>query len=106
MSTALIPGAPPKSTPKAKEPKRLTGKPHRIPGEIRLATFMHYGYVCQWCETPGGALDLHHKLRRSQGGRDTVANLVPVHRTCHRRIHEAPAEARQRGFLIGTGTKT
>ncbi len=55
--------------------------------------------TCQWCKVPGGALDAHHVLRRSQGGKDEVANLKSVHRICHRYIHEHPTEAKARGFL-------
>jgi 5-methylcytosine-specific restriction endonuclease McrA len=31
----------------------------------------------------GGNLDLHHVTKRSQGGPDTLANLVPLCRPCH-----------------------
>jgi 5-methylcytosine-specific restriction endonuclease McrA len=105
MSMALQPGASQKPTPEPKVRKRLTGKPHRIPEKVRDDTLDDYGRLCQWCKVPGGRLDLHHKLRRSQGGKDDRTTLIPVHRTCHRFIHEHPEEARQRGFLIGTGTK-
>ncbi len=105
MSTALNPGASPKPTPKAKEPKRLIGKPHRIPDKTREDTLDDYGRTCQWCQVAGGRLDLHHMLRRSQGGKDDRSTLIPVHRTCHRYIHEHPVEARERGFLVGTGVK-
>lgn len=106
MSLALNPGASPKPTPKAKEPKRLTGKPHRIPPKVVEAMYAMWGRTCLWCERPGGALDAHHILRRSQGGKDAPENLRPLHRICHRYVHEHPEEARQRGLLVGTGTKS
>lgn len=95
----------PKPPPPVKEPKRLRGKPHRIPDSIRRATLFMWGSECLWCREPGGAVDLHHVLRRSQGGSDAPANLRPVHRKCHRYIHEHPAEARKRGFLARTGVE-
>jgi 5-methylcytosine-specific restriction endonuclease McrA len=88
-----------KPTPKAKEPKPLKGRPHRIPDKERNEAFRFKGRRCHWCRVDGGALDLHHYLRRSQGGKDNWSNLIPVHRLCHSYIHEHPAEAKRRGFL-------
>jgi 5-methylcytosine-specific restriction endonuclease McrA len=89
----------PKPTPRSKEPRPLRSKPHRIPDGVRFQSFKLWGTVCLWCEQPGGALDLHHKVRRSQGGADVPSNLRPVHRKCHMAIHERVAEAKRRGFL-------
>jgi len=89
----------PKPTPLAKEPKRLKSRPRPIPRDVREETFSKLGRICHWCRQPGGALDLHHVLRRSQGGKDDWPNLRPVHRLCHRYIHEHPTEAKKRGFL-------
>ena len=93
-----------KPTPRPKVRKPLKAKPHRIPDAIREAVYTRDGWLCQWCQGAGGRLDLHHKLRRSQGGPDSLANLVSVHRVCHRYIHEHPEIARHRGFLVGTGS--
>jgi len=89
----------PKPSPRIKEPKRLKSRPHQIPSLVRFVTFDRWGRTCLWCQQPGGALDLHHVLRRSQGGKDESANLRPVHRLCHQAIHDGPAEAKRRGFL-------
>lgn len=89
----------PKSTPRTKEPKPLESKPHVIPRHVRNLVQARDNMTCRWCRVRGGALDLHHILRRSQGGKDTEPNLVSVHRLCHQQIHEHPAEAKQRGFL-------
>jgi RNA-directed DNA polymerase len=61
--------------------------------------FARDNYTCTWCGEPGGHLDPHHVIRRSQGGKDEVDNLKAVHRRCHRYLHEHPAEAKARGFL-------
>ena len=89
----------PKPTPEFKEPKTIKQKLRVIPEKVKLAVFARDDYLCQWCLTPGGALDAHHKTRRSQGGPDAAWNLVSVHRICHRYIHEHPTEAKRRGFL-------
>jgi 5-methylcytosine-specific restriction endonuclease McrA len=102
--TALRPGAPPKPTPAPRERKPLKATVHRIPDSVREATYARDGWLCQWCLGAGGRLDLHHKLRRSQGGKDEAANLVSVHRVCHGQIHANPEIARHRGFLVGNGS--
>lgn len=89
----------PKPTPRAKEPKPLKGKPHIIPVHVRNMVLARDRMRCRWCGIGGGALDVHHRIRRSQGGQDEQHNLVSVHRLCHSYIHEHPTEAKERGFL-------
>ena len=89
----------PKPTPVLREPKKLKSKPHVIAPAVRFDTFAEWGTTCLWCEMEGGALDLHHVRRRSQGGADHKLNLRPVHRLCHEYIHQHPSEAKARGFL-------
>lgn len=88
-----------KPTPKLRERKPLKSRPHVIDWRIRQEVAVRDDGTCQWCGVMGGALDAHHVLRRSQGGKDEVANLKAVHRLCHRYIHEHPAEAKAREFL-------
>lgn len=91
----------PKPTPKARVRKPLRSVPHPIPTRVREDTFARDDYLCQWCRVPGGALDPHHRFRRSQGGKDTPNVLVTVHRLCHDAIHSTHiAEARRRKFLV------
>lgn len=90
-----------KPTPRRKEPKPLKARVRSIAASVKQQVFDRDNWTCRWCETPGGALDAHHVLRRSQGGKDVVENLVSVHRICHRTIHENPTEAKRRGFLAG-----
>ena len=89
----------PKPDPIIREPKRLKSKPHVIPAHVRNLVLARDRMRCRWCMNPGGALDCHHRLRRSQGGKDEESNLVSVHRLCHSYIHEHPEEAKRRGFL-------
>lgn len=88
-----------KPTPRIRQRKLLRSKSHVIPSRVKQDLFEQYGYLCQWCLVDGGALDAHHVLPRSQGGKDRAGDLVPVHRLCHSYIHEHPSEAKARGFL-------
>lgn len=94
-----------KPTPKVKVPKPLRSKRHVIPWRLRQEVIARDDATCRWCEVPGGALDCHHRLARSQGGRDTLANLVSLHRICHSAAHANPSEARRRGLIVAAGAK-
>jgi 5-methylcytosine-specific restriction endonuclease McrA len=43
---------------------------------------------------------IHHRLRRSQGGRNTMANLVGCCMECHARIHANPDWSYKTGWLL------
>lgn len=42
----------------------------------------------------------HHRLLRSQGGKDTAANVIPVHHSCHMLVHGRPEWSYAHGFLV------
>jgi hypothetical protein len=42
----------------------------------------------------------HHRKRRSQGGPNTMANLLAVCRSCHFTIHALPQRSYELGLLI------
>ena len=88
-----------KPTPKRRDRKPLKSRPHVIPAALKERVFTRDEWTCRWCDQAGGALDAHHVVRRSQGGKDEYDNLVSVHRVCHRYIHEHVAEAKAKGFL-------
>lgn len=50
------------------------------------------------CE--GMAVHTHHRKMRSQGGKDTPANLLRVCLSCHARIHHYPAKSYELGLLV------
>lgn len=50
-----------------------------------------------------GPIDPHHVLRRSQGGPDTVENLISVCRAHHDWIHTHPARSYSFGLLRRSG---
>lgn len=84
-----------------KIPRPMKSRPHVIDAKLRAACYERDHYRCQWCRRTGGRLDLHHRLARSQGGKDDLDTLVSVDRLCHAYIHNHPAEAKQRGFIVG-----
>jgi 5-methylcytosine-specific restriction endonuclease McrA len=88
-----------KPTPRPKVRKPLKARPHGIHPHLRESVFARDNYLCQWCKVPGGHLDPHHILPLGRGGRDTLDNLVSLHRSCHRYVHEHPLEAKPMGLL-------
>jgi 5-methylcytosine-specific restriction endonuclease McrA len=88
-----------KPTPRLKQRKQLRSRVHVIPDLVRFDVFMRDGYVCQYCQVPGGRLDPHHILPRSRGGSDTLDNLVSLHRLCHDQVHLHPSESKKAGLL-------
>lgn len=44
-------------------------------------------YTCQCCKTKKGTLHIHHIVYRSNGGADTLDNLITLCADCHRRLH-------------------
>lgn len=45
----------------------------------------------------------HHRRLRSQGGLDTVENLLHVCGPCHEFMHRNRSEARERGWILHRG---
>ena len=88
-----------KPTPRPKIRHPLKAKLRPVNALVREEVFERDHYVCRWCLVAGGRLDPHHRIRRSQGGKDKASNLISVHRLCHSYIHEHPTEAKRRGFL-------
>lgn len=43
---------------------------------------------CEHCSSP--AIDIHHLLFKSQGGKDVIENLIALCRYCHNRAHAEP----------------
>lgn len=44
-------------------------------------------YTCQCCKTKKGTLHAHHIIYRSQGGADTLDNLITLCEECHKKLH-------------------
>lgn len=54
---------------------------------------------CEVCGKPNPT-DPHHRKRVSQGGLDTLANLLLTCRGCHDDIHHEPKRAKRYGYLL------
>lgn len=46
-----------------------------------------YGAACQRCGWKEAFCDVHHKLPRAQGGKNTIANAIVLCPNCHRVMH-------------------
>lgn len=53
---------------------------------------------CARCGKPAG--HIHHRKRRSQGGDNSPANLVPLCVLCHDWVHRNPEQAYREGWLV------
>ena len=63
-------------------------------------------YTCQHCRTKKGTLHAHHIVYRSQGGADTLDNLITLCEECHKKLHkgelkdfEAKLKGKKKGNL-------
>ncbi len=50
-----------------------------------------------------GHLDLHHVIKRSQGGADTIENLIPLCRPCHNATDYPSGKDQRLVIQRGTG---
>jgi 5-methylcytosine-specific restriction endonuclease McrA len=66
------------------------------PSDIRARD----GHRCSRCGE-GGSLHVHHRIRRSQGGRDVAPNMISLCPGCHKWVHANPYAARRQGLLLG-----
>lgn len=57
----------------------------------RIAACKHHGAACQSCGWNKASCDVHHKVPRSSGGLNTIANAVVLCPNCHRVAHGAVA---------------
>jgi 5-methylcytosine-specific restriction endonuclease McrA len=57
----------------------------------RVAEIMERdGHKCRMCGTSQGLADVHHIIKRSQGGSDDADNLILLCRDCHNKFHPGP----------------
>jgi hypothetical protein len=70
-----------------------------------VATVLARDVFCARCGIVNGPRSaIHHRRLRSQGGRDTPANLLALHHGCHNigphSVHQNPALAYEMGWLV------
>ena len=62
--------------------------PSRLDENLRIACLMRDRYTCQYCRKREMRLEAHHIVFRSQGGKDTLDNLLTLCDQCHHHLHE------------------
>jgi 5-methylcytosine-specific restriction endonuclease McrA len=60
----------------------------RLDENLRIATLMRDGYQCQHCSRKNTRLEAHHIIYTSQGGKDTLDNLIALCSSCHKKVHK------------------
>lgn len=73
--------------------------------EVRRVIERRSGGRCEAVAVAGcrrQADQVHHRLRRSQGGLGTISNGLHVCAPCHTFIHGNPALSRERGWLLAS----
>src|SRR5947207_475788 len=62
--------------------------PTRLDENLRIACLMRDGYTCQQCGKRNVRLEAHHIVFRSNGGKDTLENLLTLCDQCHHHLHQ------------------
>lgn len=73
--------------------------------QVREALFERCLGYCEKCGKPLGTdWAVHHRKLRSQGGRDSLDNLLALHHACHNlgtdAVHLNPAHSMERGYIV------
>lgn len=51
------------------------------------ASIRHYGNRCERCAWDAARCDVHHREKKSEGGKHTISNAVVLCPNCHRIVH-------------------
>ncbi len=79
----------------------------KIPKSIRQLVEQRSRGICEMDDCTAPATDLHHRLRRAQGGKHTVENLAHLcSHDHHVRIHGNPKWAYETGWLLRRTVET
>lgn len=73
--------------PKAKKQSVTKKAPSGIPQPVRKKVMERDNWRCRYCLKKSDGLHLHHVLYRSQGGPDTLGNLITLCMGCHELVH-------------------
>lgn len=77
--------------------------------EVKAELLQLVPWVCEWTGTAPDYgddcqkkidLHMHHRHRRSQGGTNTVANILLLCPAHHQWVHDHPEASRRAGYLV------
>jgi hypothetical protein len=79
----------------------LTGKAYqasnRLHENLRLACLLRDRFTCRYCKKRNGKLEAHHIVPKSEGGKDTISNLVTLCSTHHKALHKGKIKLKLEG---------
>jgi RNA-directed DNA polymerase len=64
-------------------------KQNKLAAKFRAEVYRKWKHRCSYCETSlynDESIELHHLIPRSEGGKYTLENIAPMHKTCHQSI--------------------
>lgn len=61
-------------------------KDYLITKTLREQVLTNYNNICQECKRSDLKLDIHHIVPREFGGTNDLNNLIPLCRSCHKKI--------------------
>ncbi len=80
---------------------QLQGKdyqqPNRLHENLRLATLLRDDFSCQQCKIKNTRLEAHHIQPKSQGGKETIKNLLTLCSACHTKLHAGKIKLKKSG---------
>jgi len=72
-------------------------KSNRLHENLRLATLLRDDFRCQQCRVKNTRLEAHHIKLTSEGGKDTINNLITLCSECHSKVHSGKIHLRKQG---------
>jgi len=72
-------------------------KSNRLHENLRLATLLRDDFRCQQCHIKNTCLEAHHIKPSSEGGKNTIKNLITLCSKCHSHIHSGKMRLKTKG---------
>jgi hypothetical protein len=72
-------------------------KSNRLHENLRLATLLRDDFRCQQCGVKNTRLEAHHIKLTSEGGKDTINNLITLCEQCHSKVHSGKIQLKAKG---------
>jgi 5-methylcytosine-specific restriction endonuclease McrA len=72
-------------------------KSNRLHENLRLATLLRDDFCCQQCGVKNTRLEAHHIKLTSEGGKDTINNLITLCSKCHSKVHSGKIQLKSKG---------